>query len=132
MKIINVFSTTISKEQAKDTGMAVVLILLLIGVIHQDLVTIKIAIIALILAMATPLVYKYVAIVWLGLSHLLGSIVSKILLTLIFFFIVFPVGFIRKLLGYDTLKLKEFKKGTESVMQIRDITFTKNDIDKPY
>jgi len=132
MKIKNIFLTTVSKQQAKDTGMAVVLILLLIGVIQQDLLTIKIAIIALIFAMATPLVYKYVTPIWLGLSHLLGNVMSKILLTVIFCLIVFPVGFVRRLFGYDTLKLNEFKNGTESVMQIRDITFKKNDMYKPF
>jgi hypothetical protein len=132
MKIKNIFSSQISKDQAKDTGMAIVLILLLIGVIQKDLLTIKIAIVALIFTMATPLIFKYVTPVWLSLSYLLGTIISKLLLAFIFYLIVFPVGFVRRLLGYDTLKLNKFKKGTESVMQVRNKTFTKNDIDKPF
>ena len=128
----NIFSTTISKQQAKDTGMAIVLILLLITVIRQDPVTLKLAIIALILAMTVPLIYKYPALIWRGLSQLLGTIVSKILLTLIFFTFVVPVGFIRRLLGFDSLKLGKFKKGTDSVMHVREITFSKDDIERPF
>jgi hypothetical protein len=128
----NIFSTAITKNQARDTGMAVVLILLLVAVFSLDFVYIKIAIFALILTMTIPNVYKYIAVIWFGLSRLLGTIVSKILLTFVFFLVVAPVGLIRRLLGYDTLKLKEFKKGTESVMQVRNITFSKSDIDKPF
>ena len=128
----NIFSTAITKNEARDTGMAVVLILLLVAVFSLDFVYIKIAIFALILTMTIPNVYKYIAVIWFGLSRLLGTVVSKILLTVVFFLVVAPVGLIRRLLGYDTLKLKEFKKGTESVMQVRNITFSKSDIDKPF
>ena len=128
----NIFSTAITKNQARDTGMAVVLILLLVAVFSLDFVYIKIAIFALILTMTIPNVYKYIAVIWFGLSRLLGTVVSKILLTVVFFLVVAPVGLIRRLLGYDTLKLKVFKKGTESVMQVRNITFSKSDIDKPF
>ena len=128
----NIFSTAITKNQARDTGMAVVLILLIVAVFSLEFIYVKIAILALILTMTIPLIYKYIAVIWFGLSHLLGTFVSKILLTVVFFLVVAPVGLIRRLLGYDSLKLKEFKKGTESVMQVRNITFTKNDIDKPF
>lgn len=127
-----IFSTNISKNQARDTGMAIVLILLLIAVFSLEFIYVKIAIIALIIAMTIPLIYKYFAVIWFGLSHLLGTFVSKILLILVFFLVLLPVGLIRRLLWYDTLKLKEFKKGADSVMQIRNITFSRNDIDKPF
>ncbi len=112
--------------------MAVVLIMLLVSVFSMEFIYVKIAIISLIVTMTIPLVYKYIAVIWFGLSHLLGTFVSKLLLTVVFFLVVAPVGLIRRILGYDSLKLKEFKKGTGSVMQVRNITFSKNDIDKPF
>ena len=127
-----IFSTAITKNKARDTGMAVVLILLLFAVYSLEYIYVKLAVIALILTMSIPSIYKYIAVIWFGLSHLLGTFVSKILLTVVFFFVVTPVGLIRRLFGYDTLKLREFKKGTESVMQVRNILFSKNDIDKPF
>ena len=130
--IKKIFSTDISRYQARDTGMALVLILLIIGLLLEDLLYIKIATITLIVSMTIPLFFKYVAVLWLGFSHLVGQVVSKVLLSLIFYLVLTPVGLIRKLLGYDSLKLKQFKKSTESVMQFRNITFTNNDIDKPY
>ncbi len=126
------FSTKISKEQAKDTGMAMVLVLLVFGIYNQEFLYFKAALICLVIAMAFPLLYKYAAVFWFGMSHLIGTIVSKILLSLIFFIVVSPVGLVRRLLGYDTLKLKQFKKGNGSVMQKRNCTFKADDIKKPF
>jgi hypothetical protein len=127
-----ILSTDISKDQSRDTGMAVVLIFLLIGLFSHDFAFITIAIIALIFTMAFPLIFKYIAVIWLGFSHLLGTVVSKIVLTVIFFLVVMPVGMIRQIFGYDTLKLRQFKKGTDSVMIVRNTTFSSNDIEKPF
>jgi hypothetical protein len=112
--------------------MAVVLIFLLIGLFRHDFAFITIAIISLIFTMAFPLIFKYIAVIWLGFSHLLGTVVSKIVLTVIFFLVVMPVGMIRQIFGYDTLKLRQFKKGTDSVMIVRNTTFSSNDIEKPF
>ena len=65
-------------------------------------------------------------------GDLLGTVVSKILLTLVFFGVVTPIGLARKLLGIDSLKLKDFKSGENSVMVIRNHIFTGKDIEKPY
>jgi hypothetical protein len=122
----------ISKDHAKDTGMAVVLLLLLLGLLINNFIFFNLAIPILIINMIYPMIYKPVAIFWLGLSHLLGTFMSKILLTTIFFLVVTPVGLLRRLLGYDSLGLKKIKIGNKSVMKIRNITFTKNEIEKPY
>ena len=132
MKKVKFFTNNISKEQAKDTGMAMVLILLLIGVFLKDAIFFKIAIPVLIVNMIIPQFYKPIAILWLGLSTLIGTVVSKILLTLVFLIVVTPIGLIRRLLGIDSLKLKQFKRGSESVMKIRNFTFSPNEIEKPF
>ena len=126
------FKRDITKEQSKDTGMAMVLLLLLFSIAlkRQGLVTA--AVIALIIDMTVPGFYRPVAIVWLALSHLLGTVVSKILLTLVFFAVLTPIGVARRLLGDDSLQLKKFKSGEDSVMTVRNHTFTGKDIEKPY
>lgn len=130
--LAEVFNRDITKDQSKDTGMAMVLLLLLFsaGLKRQGLVSA--AVVALIIDMTFPRFYRPVAVVWLGLSHLLGTVVSKILLTLVFFVIVTPIGMARRLLGKDSLQLKKFKSGDDSVMLVRNYTFTGKDIEKPY
>jgi Saxitoxin biosynthesis operon protein SxtJ len=126
------FKRPITKEQSKDTGMAMVLLLLLASSAFKQHALLTAAVIALIVDMTFPQLYRPVAVLWLGLSHLLGTVVSKVLLTLVFFGVVSPIGLARKLLGIDSLKLKDFKSGENSVMIIRNHTFTGRDIEKPY
>ena len=112
--------------------MAMVLLLLLTSGAFKREILVAVAIIALLVDMTIPRFYRPVAILWLGLSHLLGTIVSKILLTLVFFGVVTPIGLARKLLGFDSLKLRDFKSGDDSVMIVRNHIFTRKDIEKPY
>ena len=56
----------------------------------------------------------------------------RFLLTLVFFTVLTAIGLARKLLGIDSLKLKDFKSSETSVMLIRNHTFTGKDIEKPY
>jgi saxitoxin biosynthesis operon SxtJ-like protein len=126
------FKRPITTEQSKDTGMAMVLLLLLASAAFKQQALITAAMIALIVDMTVPQLYRPVAVLWLGLSHLLGTVVSKILLTLVFFGLVTPMGLARKLLGIDSLNLKHFKSGENSVMVTRNHIFTGKDIEKPY
>ena len=112
--------------------MAMVLLLLFASAAFKQQALVTAAMIALIVEMTVPQLYRPVAVLWLGLSHLLGTVVSKILLTLVFFGVVTPVGLARKLLGFDSLKLTGFKSGENSVMVIRNHIFTGKDIEKPY
>jgi len=129
---MKIFPEAITKDQVRDTGMAVVLFFLVIGFLFNNLLYFKIAIPLLLINMVIPVVYKPIAVIWLGLSHVLGTIVSRIVLTLVFLLVVTPLGVVRRLLGFDSLQLMKFKQGNESVMKIRDMTFTRDHIEKPY
>ena len=127
-----IFTTDISKEQAKDTGMAMTLLLLLVGTFTGNIALYKLAIPVIVLAMIVPKIYFPIAVLWLGLSHLLGTIVSKIILSIVFLVIVTPIGLFRRLIGKDTLKLKGYKKDKTSVFKQRNHTFAAEDLEKPF
>lgn len=126
------FQKIISKKQASDTGMALVLILLLIGLFTQNNLYYKIAIPVLIINMIFPMFYYLFAVIWFGFSQLLGTVVSKIILTIVYILLVIPVGIFRRLIGKDSLQLSEFKKGNNSVMKTRNYNFSSKDIEYPY
>ena len=126
------FQKTITKKQASDTGMAMVLILLLIGLLTQNILYYKIAIPVLIMNMIFPMFYYLFAIVWLSSSKLIGALMSRVILTIIYIIMVVPVGIFRRLLGKDTLQLSDFKKDSKSVMKIRNYNFTSQDVENPY
>ena len=122
----------LTTDQCKDTGMAMVLIVLLLMLATKRNYWIFCGIALLVLNMIRPQLFRPAAWLWFGLSHLLGIVTSRVVLTVIFFLVVTPVGVVRRLLGVDNLKLKSFKAGHESVMEKRGHTFRADDIVKPY
>ena len=119
-------------EQAKDTGMAMVLICLLLGFWGKFPRFLPVSIVLLIITMAWPNAFKPLAGLWFGLSHLLGNVVSKVILSILFFLVVTPIGLIRRWCGADALQLKKWKKGTDSVFVVREGAVEEKDLANPY
>lgn len=127
------FTTKITKDQSRDTGMAMVLLLLLVAVSPKHRHGYLYAAIALQgLNMVWPQIFRPVAIVWLGFSNLLGEFVPKILLSIVFFLVVTPIGILRRLGGKDALRLRGFKASRDSVMVERNHMFIGRDLERPY
>jgi len=64
------------------------------------------AIVFAIIAFFKPVMLKYFYIVWVKLGNIIGSIISKITMLILYFFIFTPVSIILKLLGRDLLNKK--------------------------
>jgi hypothetical protein len=122
----------ITKDQSRDTGMAMVLLLLILFTTRKREGMLFGAITLHVLNMIAPQIYRPVAVVWLGLSDLLGAVVPRILLGGLFFMVVTPIGLFRRLLGKDTLKLRAFKHSEGSVMLQRNHVFIGRDLERPY
>jgi hypothetical protein len=120
------------QNQARDTGLALLLILLLIVYYSENVTLIIPSIGVLVLIMIWPKIFSPLVPFWFGLSGVLGTIISKIVLSLLFFLIVTPVGIFRRILDKDSMRLKDWKNGQGSVLLERNHTVTKKDIDKPY
>jgi uncharacterized membrane protein YgdD (TMEM256/DUF423 family) len=129
---IQFLSRKITKDQSRDTGMAMVLLFLIVAASRKREGYLFVAMALHVVNMTVPQVYKPIAVFWLGLSDLLGSVVSRILLSIVFFGVVTPIGIFRRLLGRDSLKLRAFKASKESVMLERNHTFVGRDIETPY
>lgn len=121
-----------TKEQGRDTGMAMVLLLLILDLKLKRHGILFAAIAVLIVNMVVPQIYKPVAVIWLGFSHLLGTVMSKVLLSVLFFGFITPVAVLRRLFGKDSLRLRSFKKSEESTLVVRNHVFSGQDIKKPY
>lgn len=126
------FEKNISKDQVKDTGMVVVLVLLVLGYLTNNNTYYFISIVLLIIDMIVPKLFTPFAVIWFGVSKILGNITSKIILTVIFFTIVWPIAMLRKIMGKDSLQLRLFKKNSDSVFKVRNYTYKAEDLEKPY
>jgi ABC-type nitrate/sulfonate/bicarbonate transport system permease component len=122
----------ITKDQSRDTGMAMVLLLMLFAASRKREGYLYAAMIVHLVNMVVPKVFHPIAIFWLGLSDATGAVMSKVLLSIVFFIVVTPIAIVRRLSGKDSLKLRTFKSGTGSAMLKRDHLFTAKDLESPY
>jgi len=122
----------VSTRQCVDTGMAMVLIAL-IGAIWTGEHSWTVAAVGLLVAnMIVPRIYFYPARLWFALSLALGTVMSKLILSLIFFLVLTPLALLRKALGHDPMGLKEWKKGKGSVFVVRNHAYAAQDIEHPF
>jgi len=123
---------TITAEKCKDSGLALVLICLICYQAWKLSFLILLAIALLLVAMTYPLAFKPFARFWFALSTAVGTVVSKIILTMLFFIMVFPVGLLRRIMGKDAMKIKSWRNGKGSVFRTREHRFVAGDMDHPY
>ncbi len=121
-----------SIEQARDTGLAICLVLLLLTYFGNFSRLIPVAIVLLFLSMVWPNVFGPLSIGWFKFSSIISAVMSKVILVLLFFGIVTPVGLSRRLMGADPMQFKKWKKGKDSVFMTRDKAVKAKDLEQPY
>jgi len=131
-RLKKIIKVEIDINRARDTGMAMVLILLLLELFLGGLIYLKIALPVLVVNMIVPQIFIPLAYVWFGLAHFLGTFASKILLFVVYALVVLPVGLVRKAMGKDAMLIKKWKQSQESVFKTRNHLYTASEIEKPY
>jgi hypothetical protein len=122
----------VTKKQSMEFGQLAILVTLFRTLCFPEINFIIIAFILTLLTMIVPSVFYPFAVVWSGLSKILNAVSSRIMMALVFFLFVIPVGIGRKWLGVDNLKLRQFKKSRESVMINRDHWYTEKDLEHTF
>jgi hypothetical protein len=123
---------TISPVQCRDTCLALTFLLLLIWLFTKDAWLVYAAMLLLLVGMVVPLAMKPLARAWFGLSYLLGQVMSRVLLGVVYLLLVLPVGLIRRLLGKDSLRLALWKQNDASCFVERRHVFSADDLKTPY
>ena len=72
------------------------------------------------LGIIIPIILKPIYIVWMIFAVILGWIMTRVILSLVFYLILTPIGLITRLLGEDFLALK--KRQSNSYWNHRDIS----------
>jgi len=120
------------KMACMNSGLALVLILLI--AIHLfDVHALVPALFAVVLAlMIKPTLLKPFAAFWLGLSELLGTFMSKVILSLVFFLLVTPVALLRAAMGKDPMQKKGWKQGSNTAFRPVHKTLGPEDLGKMF
>jgi hypothetical protein len=121
-----------TREKIKDAGMAIAFVCLFAGYFFHIQQLILLSIVLLLLNMIIPAIYHYPARALFFISDLLGSVMSKVLLTVIYYVFVTPLGIIMRLAAKDSLQLKKWKQDKSTVFKIREHEFQSEDLERPY
>ncbi|MDQ7836832.1 MAG: SxtJ family membrane protein [Humidesulfovibrio sp.] len=120
------------RQKSVDTGMALTLLCLIAYLVTQRPGWVVSATTLLVVNMTAPRLFAPASKLWFGLSAVLGAVMSRVILTLVFFLVLTPVGLLRRAMGKDTLKLAAFKRGAGSVFVTRGERFTAADLKAPF
>jgi hypothetical protein len=121
-----------ARQRAVDTGMALTLLCLIVALVTQKPGWVVSATTVLVVNMTAPKLFIPASKLWFGLSAVLGAVMSRVILTLVFFLVLTPMGLVRRAMGKDALKLAAFKQGTGSVFVTRTGPFTPADLKTPF
>jgi len=118
--------------KSMDAGLALTLISLLAYQLFPGRMVIIIATVLLLLCMTIPRLFAPFARIWFAVADRLATVVSGLLLTLVFLLIVTPAGLVRRLLGKDTLKIKAWRSGSTTLFTTKNHRWLPTDMEKPY
>jgi hypothetical protein len=122
-----------AKKDLRHFGLTVGGVLLIIGAVlyyiekSSAFYFIIIGGVLFLFAIIYPKILKPLNKVWMGLAIVLGFLMSRIILTILFFLVLTPIGFLAKLFGKKFMNIK-FDKSAESYWEKRIIK-EKNHLD---
>ena len=115
-----------NRSKHLETILVLVLALLVCYFISHNTLYIKIALALGAIGVFIPFLAGKIHWLWMKLAHVLGYIMSRVLLTLIYFLFVVPLAFFSKLAGKNTVQLK---RKNSSYFKERNFTYTKESLE---
>ena len=122
----------VAKKQNIDFGIVLALVLLVTGLIFHIRILFGLTVVALLLTALLPVLFTPFAWCWFKFAVVVERFFSVIILSVIFYFVVTPVGLIRRLFAKDSMHLFDFKKGKNSVFMVKDKTYGKSDVEQQF
>ncbi len=108
--------------------MVITLAAILAGLYTKNNIFHILSLVSIVVTIIMPVIFYPLAIVWFGLSKVMGEISSRLLLGLVFFLIVTPIGLLRRVMGKDRLNLHAFKRNNNSAFTERSHLYDASDL----
>jgi hypothetical protein len=119
-----------SNSSNKESVLAITLLLLLLFLYSRNLNFIYASSLFIIICLLYTPAADLSDWIWKKITHILGLISSSIILTVLFFLIVLPMGLVLKLANKSPLLLNVGEK--RSTFILRNKLFTNKDLQNPY
>lgn len=120
-----------TRQQHLEISLLVILAGWLVSVYYPSLPLRYLIPCVAILALVIPSVFRPLASIWFGMSHVMMPIMSKFILGAIYLILVIPVGFFKRKSLLEKRSIK-YKKSTESNFIHRYKVFVKEDLIDPF
>lgn len=118
------------RSNNKESVLAIVLLLLLVFRFTGNRYVITGAILYIILALLVEKIAVVTDIGWKKVTHVIGMISNAVLLSLLFYLFIFPVGMLLKL--FKKGSFVRFSPRLTSTFEVRNKVFTKKDLEQPF
>ncbi len=116
--------------KSKETVLVITVGFLALYMIFKVRVFLSLALIIGLAGILSSWLSEKIHFFWTRLSLLLGTVSNGILLTLVFFLVLTPVGLFRRLLKKNNMT--RIARGQQSNFTDRDHSFTKQDLEKTW
>lgn len=124
--------TELTRRRCRDTGLVILCVLLVVNWYWKSQTFLLPAIVLCLVTLLWPLLLKPVAFLWFALADILGTVVTRCLLTGVFLLVVLPLGLLGRMMGKDVLLLKRWKQERTSVFVDRGQSASSDDLKYPF
>ncbi len=83
-------------------------------------------------ATLVPKALRPVHAAWMQLGHVLGAVNSRVILTVVYFVVVFPYGVLLRIFGHDPLGRRRDVKATSYRKVVAQPASLKSSLERPY
>lgn len=84
-----------------------------------------------IIAQIFPKLFFPLQKIWMGLAVILGFVMTRVILSILFYLVITPINFISRIFGKDFLNLK-IEKEKKSYWNLRDEEYEKSSTEKQF
>lgn len=118
-----------SDSETPKTQLVIVVGLLVLAAIFDDEDIAYISLAIGLICLVVPPAGHWIVWGWYKLALILSKVMNPLVLGIVYFFFISPIAILFRLFGNDPMRLKD-NKG--SIYEIREKTYTKEDLEKPW
>jgi len=119
------------KEKNLETLLAIIAGLLVIYIATKRMAFVTVSVLLALTGLFSSYLTSKIAWLWNGLSHIMGAVMSRVILSVMFFLFLFPIAIISRLFRKnDSLQLK--RTNESSYYATREHSYSPEDLENPW
>ena len=115
------------KDKHLGTILVFVMVLLILFLVYKNVKLIYAALALGAIAILIPALSRKIHDIWMKFAELLGFVMNKVILGIVFFIFLLPIAMLSKLFRKNPLKVK---RQTDSYFNDRNFTYTKKSLEQ--